>query len=53
MGWRVGTPEQIAADLRALAAEGVERVILLHYDQTDYDALELVAREVKPAIADL
>jgi alkanesulfonate monooxygenase SsuD/methylene tetrahydromethanopterin reductase-like flavin-dependent oxidoreductase (luciferase family) len=50
-GWRVGTPEQIAADLRALAAEGVERVILLHYDQTDDDALELVAREVMPAIA--
>lgn len=51
LGWRVGTPNQIAADLRALAAEGVERVILLHYDQTDYDALELVAREVMPAIA--
>jgi F420-dependent oxidoreductase-like protein len=51
-GWRVGTPSQIAADLRALAAEGVQRVILLHYDQTDYDALELVAREVMPAIAD-
>jgi F420-dependent oxidoreductase-like protein len=50
-GWRVGTPDQIAADLRALAAEGVERVILLHYDQTDFEALELVAREVLPAIA--
>jgi F420-dependent oxidoreductase-like protein len=50
-GWRVGTPDQIAADLRALAAEGVQRVILLHYDQTDYEALELVAREVMPAIA--
>jgi F420-dependent oxidoreductase-like protein len=50
-GWRVGTPDQIAADLRALAAEGVERVILLHYDQTDFEALELVAREVMPAVA--
>ncbi|HYU17667.1 MAG TPA: LLM class flavin-dependent oxidoreductase [Chloroflexota bacterium] len=46
IGWRVGTPEQIADALRSLAAEGVQRVILQHNDQDDFDALELVAREV-------
>ena len=49
-GWLVGTPDQLAAALRALADEGVERVMLQHNDQTDSEALELIAREVMPAI---
>jgi F420-dependent oxidoreductase-like protein len=49
--WLVGTPEQIVAALRALADEGVERVMLQHNDQTDFEALELMAREVMPAVA--
>jgi F420-dependent oxidoreductase-like protein len=51
-GWRVGMPEEIARDLRALGEVGVERVILQHNDQTDFDALELIAREVMPALPD-
>jgi hypothetical protein len=39
------------ASLRALAAEGVEVAMLQQYDQTDLDALALVAREVLPAVA--
>ena len=49
--WLIGTPEQIVAALQALADEGVERVMLQHNDQTDFEALELIAREVMPAIA--
>jgi F420-dependent oxidoreductase-like protein len=49
--WLIGTPEQIVASLQALAHEGVERVMLQHNDQTDFEALELVAREVMPAVA--
>lgn len=49
--WLIGTPEQIIAALQALADEGVERVMLQHNDQTDFEALELIAREVMPAIA--
>jgi F420-dependent oxidoreductase-like protein len=49
--WLIGTPEQIVAALQALADEGVERVMLQHNDQTDFEALELVAREVMPAVA--
>jgi len=37
--------------LRALADEGVERVILQHNDPTDFEALEQMAYEVMPALA--
>jgi F420-dependent oxidoreductase-like protein len=49
-GWLIGTPDHIVASLQALANEGVQRVMLQHNDQTDFDALELVAHEVMPAI---
>jgi alkanesulfonate monooxygenase SsuD/methylene tetrahydromethanopterin reductase-like flavin-dependent oxidoreductase (luciferase family) len=50
-GWIVGTPDQIVVQLRALADEGVERVIFQHNDPADFEALELIAYEVMPAIA--
>ena len=49
--WLIGTPEQIVAALQALADEGVQRVMLQHNDQTDFEALELIAHEVMPAVA--
>lgn len=49
--WLIGTPGQIVASLQALADEGVQRVMLQHNDQTDFEALELIAREVMPAVA--
>jgi alkanesulfonate monooxygenase SsuD/methylene tetrahydromethanopterin reductase-like flavin-dependent oxidoreductase (luciferase family) len=50
-GWMVGTPDQIVTQLRALADEGVERVMFQHNDPTDFEALALLAREVMPAVA--
>jgi len=50
-GWIIGTPDEIVVQLRALADEGVERVILQHNDPTDFEALELMAYEVMPALA--
>ena len=50
-GWLVGTPDQILMQLQALAQEGVQRVMLQHNDQTDFDALELMARDVMPVVA--
>jgi alkanesulfonate monooxygenase SsuD/methylene tetrahydromethanopterin reductase-like flavin-dependent oxidoreductase (luciferase family) len=52
LGWRVGTPEQLVVDLQALAAEGVQRVILQHNDLDDLDALELLAGQVLPTLTD-
>jgi len=49
-GWIVGTPDQIIMQFRALADEGVERVILQHNDPADFEALELIACEVMPAV---
>jgi alkanesulfonate monooxygenase SsuD/methylene tetrahydromethanopterin reductase-like flavin-dependent oxidoreductase (luciferase family) len=50
-GWMVGTPDQIIVHLQALADAGVQRVMFQHNDQMDFDALELLARDVLPAVA--
>lgn len=49
-GWRVGSPAELIVDLRALAAAGADRIVLQHNDQGDDEALELLAKEVLPAI---
>jgi F420-dependent oxidoreductase-like protein len=50
-GWLVGTPDQIVAQVKALEAEGVQRIMLQHHNQTDFEALELLARDVLPRVA--
>jgi alkanesulfonate monooxygenase SsuD/methylene tetrahydromethanopterin reductase-like flavin-dependent oxidoreductase (luciferase family) len=50
-GWLVGTPDQMIAQLQALAAEGVQRVMFQHNDHTDFAALELLAHDVLPVVA--
>jgi F420-dependent oxidoreductase-like protein len=49
--WIVGTPEEVVARLREYEAAGIERVMLQHHLVDDMDALELVGREVIPALA--
>ncbi len=48
MAWVVGTPDDIAAHLRAF---DVDRVILGYYDVADREALELIASDVLPRVA--
>jgi F420-dependent oxidoreductase-like protein len=50
-GWLVGTPEQLVDQIKAYEAEGVGRIMLQHHNQTDFDALELIAKEVLPRVA--
>ena len=50
--WRIGTPEEIVADCLALGEAGAERVVLQHNDQDDFEALELLAREVMPKLSE-
>jgi F420-dependent oxidoreductase-like protein len=50
-GWLVGTPDQIIVQLQELANEGVQRVMFQHNDQTDFEALELLAHDVLPVVA--
>ena len=49
--WIVGTPDQIVARLREYEAAGVEAVMLQHHLVDDYEALELIGKEVIPALA--
>src|SRR6478672_9802025 len=48
--WIVGTPEEIVARLREYESAGVEAVMLQHHLVQDFDALELIGREVIPAV---
>lgn len=52
-GWLVGRPQEVVDQIGALAREGVHRIMLQHHNQTDFEVLELIAREVMPAVADL
>jgi alkanesulfonate monooxygenase SsuD/methylene tetrahydromethanopterin reductase-like flavin-dependent oxidoreductase (luciferase family) len=49
-GWLAGTPEQVVTQIKALEAEGISRIMLQHHNQTDFDALELIAAEVMPRV---
>lgn len=49
--WFVGTPEQIAERMRELSRLGVDLFMLQHWLLDDSDALELLAKEVIPAVA--
>jgi F420-dependent oxidoreductase-like protein len=48
--WIVGTPDEVVARLREYEAAGVQRVMLQHHLFRDFEALELLGREVIPAL---
>jgi alkanesulfonate monooxygenase SsuD/methylene tetrahydromethanopterin reductase-like flavin-dependent oxidoreductase (luciferase family) len=50
-GWLAGTPDQVVNQIKALEAEGVSRIMLQHHNQVDFDALDLIAKEVMPRVA--
>jgi F420-dependent oxidoreductase-like protein len=49
-GWLTGRPSDVVEQIGALEAEGVGRIMLQHHDQTDFDVLELIAKEVMPKV---
>jgi F420-dependent oxidoreductase-like protein len=49
--WVTGTVVQVADKLRALEDAGVDRVMLQHLVHEDLDTVELLGREVGPAVA--
>jgi F420-dependent oxidoreductase-like protein len=49
-GWLVGTPTEVVEQVRSIEAEGVSRIMLQHHNQTDFDVLELIAKEVLPRV---
>jgi alkanesulfonate monooxygenase SsuD/methylene tetrahydromethanopterin reductase-like flavin-dependent oxidoreductase (luciferase family) len=50
MGWVVGTPDEVIDSLRGLAAAGVDRAILGHYDLSQTALLELLSQTVLSAV---
>jgi F420-dependent oxidoreductase-like protein len=48
--WIVGTLDQMAAQLRALEEAGVERIMLQHLQHHDVATVELLGRELIPAV---
>jgi len=49
--WFVGTTEELVAQMRPFAAAGVDLFLVQHFLLDDREELELVAREVAPALA--
>ncbi len=49
--WLVGTPEEVAEQIREKAVLGIDLFMLQHFLLDDRDALELLSTEVMPAIA--
>ena len=49
--WLVGTPDEIAGQVREHSKLGVDLFMLQHFLLDDTDALELLAHEVMPAVA--
>jgi alkanesulfonate monooxygenase SsuD/methylene tetrahydromethanopterin reductase-like flavin-dependent oxidoreductase (luciferase family) len=49
--WFVGTPDEIAERMRELSKLGIELFMLQHFLLDDAEALEVVARDVLPAVA--
>jgi alkanesulfonate monooxygenase SsuD/methylene tetrahydromethanopterin reductase-like flavin-dependent oxidoreductase (luciferase family) len=47
----LGTLEEAAEQLRRFEAAGVERVMLQHLDHQDLELVELIGRELAPAVA--
>ena len=50
-GWIVGTVEQAAGQLLALAEAGVERAMMQHLVHEDLEMVEILGRELAPAVA--
>jgi F420-dependent oxidoreductase-like protein len=49
--WIAGTVEQAAEQLRELEAAGVERVMLQHGRHEDIETVEVIGRQLAPAVA--
>jgi alkanesulfonate monooxygenase SsuD/methylene tetrahydromethanopterin reductase-like flavin-dependent oxidoreductase (luciferase family) len=49
--WFVGTPEEVAEQIRGVASLGIDLFMLQHFLLDDRDALKLLASDVIPAVA--
>jgi F420-dependent oxidoreductase-like protein len=50
-GWLVGTTDEVAEQIRARGKAGLQRMMLQHYDHANDRPLEVISRDVLPAVA--
>ncbi len=50
-GWLVGTPQQVIEQIGSFAEAGCDRIMLQHHNQTDFEVLELIAKEIMPRVS--
>lgn len=50
-GYLAGTPAEVIEQVKALEDAGVQRVMLQHHNQEDFEVLELIAAEIMPGVA--
>ena len=51
LGWLYGRPEEVTEQIQALAAEGVQRLVLQPLGPTDEAELRLIAERILPPVA--
>lgn len=49
-GWLVGTPSEVVEQIGQREEAGVQRIMLQHHAQADFETLELVAKEILPQV---
>lgn len=49
-GWLIGTPSEIVEQIGLREEAGVQRIMLQHHAQADFDVLELIAKEILPQV---
>ena len=49
-GWLVGTTSEVVEQIKEREELGIQRIMLQHHAQADFDTLELIAKDVLPQV---
>ncbi|MCB9490724.1 MAG: LLM class F420-dependent oxidoreductase [Dehalococcoidia bacterium] len=49
-GWLVGTTSEVVEQIKQREELGIQRIMLQHHAQADFDTLELIAKDVLPQV---
>jgi alkanesulfonate monooxygenase SsuD/methylene tetrahydromethanopterin reductase-like flavin-dependent oxidoreductase (luciferase family) len=49
--WLVGSPEEMAAELRPYAEAGADRLMIMHILHRDLESVQLIGEELAPQLA--
>jgi len=49
-GWLVGTPSEVVEQIGQREEAGIQRIMMQHHAQADFETLELIAKDVLPQV---